>query len=210
MSKSNFPLIQNKSRGIFGVGINDADYVTQPTVNGKHLRCPYYVVWNSMLKRCYSLKYKDVMPTYEHCTVFQPWLRFSEFRRWMVSQDWEGNQLDKDIIKPRNKHYCPEFCTFVPQSINSLITDRKEHNGPLPPGVTFVKRTGRYMPQLSINGKRDYLGYFDTPEEASRVYREAKSKHVREVALQQSDPRVREGLLRHADLIRCASCERGL
>lgn len=57
-----------KSRLLFGVGRNDADYrVVTINANGKREYCPFYSIWRYMLKRCYSEKslaesatYKDV------------------------------------------------------------------------------------------------------------------------------------------------------
>ena len=53
---------------VFGVGINDANYVTQPGTHNKQSKCPYYSIWKDMLKRCYSSKYLLKRPTYKGCT----------------------------------------------------------------------------------------------------------------------------------------------
>ena len=46
-------------------------------------------------------------------------------------------------------------------------------------GVSFFKRTGKYMAQITTNYKKTYLGYFDTPEQASEAYLAAKrSLHI--------------------------------
>ncbi len=41
-------------------------------------------------------------------------------------------------------------------------------------GVCFNKRAGRYVAQIMLNRKHNFLGYFDTPEEARNAYLEAK------------------------------------
>jgi group I intron endonuclease len=38
------------------------------------------------------------------------------------------------------------------------------------PGVSFVKKTGRWDAKIKIKGVEEYLGTFDTPEEASEAY----------------------------------------
>ena len=68
---------------VYGVGINDADYVVQKYetivyVNGKRKRrlvwiCPFYQSWKHMLQRCYSNKFKERNPTYEGCSVSEEW-----------------------------------------------------------------------------------------------------------------------------------------
>ena len=109
-------------RLVYGVGINDADYVVQKWetigyVNGKQKQkliwiCPYYSAWKSMLKRCYSSKYQDKRPTYKGCSVSDEWLTFSVFKVWMEKQDWEGKQLDKDLLFEGNKIYSADTCVL--------------------------------------------------------------------------------------------------
>lgn len=60
-------------RLVYGVGINDAGYVTQKfqrllDANGKKLTkriwtCPYYLKWAQILERCYSEKKHKTSPT---------------------------------------------------------------------------------------------------------------------------------------------------
>lgn len=93
---------------VYGVGNNNADYAVEKKetigyVDGKQKRklvwvCDYYRTWKSMLKRCYSAKYQERCPTYKGCTVSEDWLVFTNFRDWMMAQDWEGKQLDKDLL----------------------------------------------------------------------------------------------------------------
>ena len=44
-------------------------------------------------------------------------------------------------------------------------------------GVHFDKRTNKYQSRININGKSNYLGLFETAEEASRCY-EAKANEI--------------------------------
>ena len=44
-------------------------------------------------------------------------------------------------------------------------------------GYTFDKKTGKYKAQISVNGKKIYLGYYKTEEEASNAYQDAKLVH---------------------------------
>lgn len=43
-------------------------------------------------------------------------------------------------------------------------------------GVTFNKRCGKFISRIMLNNKRKNLGYFNTAEEAHRVYIEEKRK----------------------------------
>lgn len=47
-------------------------------------------------------------------------------------------------------------------------------------GVTWDKSRGKWKSQLSLSGKNTFLGRFDTPEEAFRVYCEANEKYHKE------------------------------
>lgn len=173
---------------IYGVGINDADYVTNPVINGKRRMCHFYRKWLSMLNRCYNEKYLTEKPTYKDCFVCDEWLIFSNFKAWMIKQDWEGKELDKDLLVLGNKVYSPETCLFVSRDLNVLLTDRGASRGVLPIGVSFCKYSGKFRSRFRRYGKIEHLGYYNTPEQAHQTYIEAKEKHVHELALQQEEP----------------------
>jgi hypothetical protein len=105
---------------VHGVGINDADYEIHPTINGKKAMCKYYRSWHSMLERCYSKKVQARQPAYKGCTVCDEWLTFSNFKSWMIKQEWQGKALDKDIRVKGNKVYSPETCMFVTAKENTV------------------------------------------------------------------------------------------
>lgn len=77
--------------------------------------------------------------------------------------------------------------------------------GEYPRGVSFDKEKKKFAARISRGGCRRRLGRFDTPQEAAAVYAKAKSRYVREIALEQADRRVRDGLLKHAALIEKAA-----
>lgn len=188
-------------RLVYGMGFNDADYMVQPRINGKKIVCPFYRKWNSMLERCYSSKYHEIRPTYIGCSVIKKWLLFSNFRKWMINQSWKGKELDKDILFFGNKEYSPEKCIFVSSHVNTLLTDCSSSRGDYPIGVCFDKASGKYKAYLRYNGKQKTLGYFTNPKDAHIKYCKAKYKHILDIAGQQSDPKIKVGLIRHANLL---------
>ena len=190
-----------KTKLIYGVGINDADYAAVQTINGSTVRCPFYRSWMKMLERCYSIRLHNRRPTYTGCTVTSEWLFFNNFRLWMQKQDWQGKSLDKDILIQHNKIYSPSTCIFVTNEINNILINRSNFRGLYPLGVCkyFDKRRHsniRYMAQCSTYGKNKNLGLHDTPEEAHEAYKTFKYKHIAEVASQQSEP-LRTALLNY-------------
>ena len=180
-----FPIIPVTARAksirrpVFGIGINDADYHVYPAINGNQIGCPYYIKWVSILTRCYNKKYQEKQPTYIGCTVISEWLTFSNFRKWMTSQDWEGKQLDKDFIVKGNKIYGPKLCLFIPSSLNLLLVNSAKRRGPYPLGVSFLKKENKFQASISINSKLKSLGWFTTAEEAHDAYVKAKNAEIR-------------------------------
>lgn len=180
---------------LYGVGINDADYMVKPIVNGSRVLCPYYQVWKDMIVRCYSEKYQAKKPTYIGCLVCDDWFLFSNFRLWMIKQDWKGKRLDKDILIQGNKTYSPETCLFVTHEINSLLNTNDRNRGELPIGVTHHKSSGRVQAKISTRLGRVHLGTFDDHKEAHEVYKIAKYAYIAEIANEQTNEKLKMALL---------------
>lgn len=179
---------------VYGVGINDADYMTQY----KDVKCPYYKRWVGMLQRCYSLVFHKKHPTYLNCEVCEEWLMFSSFKAWMQAQNWRGKVLDKDIIAPGNRVYCPDTCVFIPNALNTSLTSSDHIRGKYAQGVCWSKRDKKFIAECSVKGRSVRLGYFNTEKEASTVYRKFKGDLITKTANRQKDVRIKAGLLLHA------------
>jgi len=185
-------------RPLFGVGINDAEYMVVSTENKKISTCPYYKKWCDMLRRCYYKKHQGKSLAYKDCSVCTDWLLFSNFKAWMIKQDWKEKHLDKDILIQGNKIYSPEACLFVTREINNLLSDAGVRKGKYPTGVSFRKGYGNYQARCSssgTSGKSNSLGCFSSPEEASSVYKIFKYKVIAIAAEKQSEP-LKSALLR--------------
>ena len=197
----------DKRRLVYGVGINDADYVvtkleTIRYVNGVRKRkrvwyCPYHRVWTHMFERCYSIKYQEKQPTYKGCSVSEEWKTFSSFRAWMVVQDWEGMQLDKDLLFEGNKVYSEESCVFVSPSVNSFTTDRSSDRGEWLIGVYCDRVAGKFksMCRNPFTKKQEHLGYFTSEVEAHQTWLKRKLELAHELAAEQTDERVAKALI---------------
>lgn len=186
---------------VYGVGINDSFYQVYGVINGSRAVCPIYIAWAGMLKRVFSDRYQELSPSYKGCSVCDEWLLFSNFRLWMVCQDWEGKQLDKDILSPGNRMYSPETCCFVDNKLNSLLCISRSNKGLYPTGVSFHKSRDEFRANITINGKQKHLGAFSNPEDANSAYIKAKAEEIRRQGRVQTDPRIMTGLFRHAYLL---------
>ena len=167
---------------IFGVGINDADYVTSPRVCGKANQCKVYVKWQNMLKRAYYTR--SQLPSYQGVSVCSEWHRFSNFKKWHDANYIPEWQLDKDILTDM-KEYAPDTCLFVPSWLNSFITDRKLWRGEFPIGVDWSKRSNAFRARCSnpISKREVHLGYFKSKAEAYFAWR----THKMDIAYQLKD-----------------------
>ena len=104
------------------IGINDLGW-SDNNRSCTDLQKRIYVLWHSMIERCYSAKRLISHPTYADCSVCDGWLKLSNFARDIASlpgfEYWRDNPmqgicLDKDICnKSGIKEYNPENCSFL-------------------------------------------------------------------------------------------------
>lgn len=180
---------------IYGVGINDSKRNVTHIIGDKRVYCPIYKTWHHMLERCYSEKWLVKYPTYVGCSVCPEWLKFSTFEKWMLSQSWNGRQLDKDFLSSDNKVYSPTTCTFIDQCLNKFLTDRGALRGEYPIGVSAHK-DGGFVARCwnPFKQKREYLGRFEDATVGHLVWKKRKHELACIYADMQPDPRVAEAL----------------
>lgn len=165
-----------------------------------------FKTWNGVLQRCFDPLWKGRHKCYEQTTCSEDFLCASDFIVWGKSQvgynsvDEFGNPfaLDKDILVKGNTVYSPDTCIFVPREINNLVLSNRKVRGSLPIGVTA--KEGRFRARVSINKSEVALGVFDTLGEAFEAYKEAKERHIKEMANKwkdKIDSRVYDALLQY-------------
>ncbi|MDU4051146.1 MAG: hypothetical protein E7H33_09540 [Clostridium perfringens] len=169
---------------VYGVGIVGLE---ETWVNGKHFKS--YKTWHSMLQRCYDEKELRKFPTYKDCSVCDEWLYYPNFKQWYDENyyeiDNEKMALDKDILVKGNKVYSPETCIFVPERINGLFIKKNANRGNLPIGIIWNKRDKKYQANCNVfdiknnKSKNKHLGYFNTSQEAFKVYKKAKEETIK-------------------------------
>ena len=170
------------SPSVYGIGVVGTKYPSR--VNG--VQTKEYMLWKSMLKRCYSDVYKKKRPTYKGCEVSNKFKSYEYFYEWCNKQVGFGNQdwqLDKDLLIKGNKVYSENSCVFIPVEINSLLVKRENMRGKYLIGVCWSKTANAFVSRVSRNkGIQEYLGSFNTELEAFNAYKKAKEAFIKEQA----------------------------
>lgn len=130
----------------------------------KKLNTLYY----NMYDRCYSEKYHERSPQYIGCSICDEWLDdHSSFFDWVrenyYTVDDEQIDLDKDILVKGNKIYSPDTCIFAPHSINTYFENLTRE-------PVFLQKLNKYRMDIFIEGKSINIGYYDTEEEAKKIF----------------------------------------
>lgn len=189
---------------VCGVGINDAEYTVK--INAYYTRkdgtrgqkleweCPYYRVWRHMIGRCYSeLSLKD-KPSYLKTFVREEWLLFSNFKKWMEKQDWEGKQLDKDLLSNGGMEYSEDTCLFLDKDLNKFCRNFSVGET----GASWHKRLKLFQVSVSnpITKEVEYLGSFSERDKAHRAWGRRKHELALLLAEEQTDINIKEALMK--------------
>jgi len=180
---------------IYGVGYcGVGNYKLTYTRGGKKRNTPAYEVWLGKIKTCYGDAKQSHLYKGKGVTVCKEWHNFQVFAEWFYKQVkvyGNGGFVDKDLAFLGNTEYSPFTARYVPPAVNGLFAVKSGNNIN---GVHFCSNKKKYVAQLqrgelTSSGKKrqSYLGAFNSYEEASKVYLDAKVEHVRNVALKYQD-----------------------
>ena len=176
---------------VFGVGIVGNKYSAK--IDGKHTK--EYKTWHGIIQRCFDEKAKEKYSTYKDVVCCDEWLLYENFYEWLHNQEnfdkwYYGDRwcIDKDILIKGNKIYSPDTCCLVSNNVNVLFTKSNSSRGEYPIGVYFHKRVNKFCAQISKINKdlnkiqQDFIGYYDTPEQAFLAYKKAKESYIKQIA----------------------------
>lgn len=159
--------------------------------NGKYksrinnVKTEVYIKWGSMLTRCYSDKFNG-KESYQGCFVCNEWHNFQNFAEWFYENiyelDNERIELDKELKYKNCRLYSPYTCLLVPKRLNSVICDRARDRGKYKIGVTGRPFQGKYYASCNSNGRRIFIGAFNTEIDAFNAYKQFKEAEIKRLA----------------------------
>ena len=181
---------------VFGVGIIGNKYPT--TINRKSTK--HYVLWKSMLERCFGNNNHKPSVSYKSCSVNDNFKYYTYFYEWCNEQIGfnDGFNLDKDLLIKGNKIYSEDSCVFLPQEINLALSTKNSQRGEYLIGVS--KSRNGYGSRCSTYGKSYSLGIYDTEIEAFNAYKQTKENYIKELANKwkgKIDPRAYNALMNY-------------
>lgn len=160
-------------RTVFGIGYlgcNDAEATRDNYIYSK---------WANMLQRCYDKETHKLKPYYSSCRVDIEWHNFSNYREWHKENGMDDRKvdLDKDVLVQGNTVYSSETCTLIPHFTNTIFEERGADTN-----IILNNDTGKYDVSMSVLGKKEEVGTFDTEKEAQQGYIDYKQDYIRNFA----------------------------
>ena len=165
---------------IFGKGINDFE----KPISCKGVKMREYILWKSMLERCYSSHNAIKNNSYCKVSVQEQLLSFSNFHsfvRGLQGFDQDGWQMDKDIIGS-GLSYDVNSIVFVPREINLFFAVDIFMVREKPIGAKLDKKRGKVFSSMKRDGKTIFIGYFETELDAHKAYLRNKANYGKVLA----------------------------
>ena len=136
-------------------------------------------IWKNMNTRCKNHNYEKYHKYGgKGVTVCKEWEDFQKFRFWALLNGYT-NELTLDRINV-NGNYEPSNCRFVTSSLQAF------NKGSYHQGTSKLKGVnkysdGRWQAQIQSKGIKKNLGYYQTEEEARKVYQREYDKINKEL-----------------------------
>lgn len=153
-----------------------------PTKNALGKITKEYTTWNGLMNRVgRKTAYKDVVVSdnFKDYDFFYEWYN-NQIGAHCFDENGRSFELDKDLLGD-GLLYSENTCVIIPKELNNTFKVFNKRNISLPLGVSKEGRKRHYKVALSIGGKHQHIGYFETPEEASNAYMAERFKRLLEL-----------------------------
>ncbi len=125
-----------------------------------------YTIWEAMKQRCFNPNHpKFVDYGQRGITVCKPWLTYSTFKTWALSNGYDDT-LTIDRIN-NDKGYYPSNCRFTTKAIQAANSRSGRTNKTGYFGVS--KDKNKFVVRIRVNTTRVNLGSFNTALEAAEA-----------------------------------------
>jgi hypothetical protein len=129
-----------------------------------------YISWKCLIQRTTSPNSK-AWKYYggRGITVCDRWHSFSAFYEDMGPKPEPKRKYSierKDVNGP----YCKDNCEWADKATQSSNRRKQKGCSSWFRGVSWHKAAGKWLAQITVNGRHKYLGLFDSEEEAAAVY----------------------------------------
>lgn len=132
-------------------------------------RSRIYGIFHQMKKRCYNPKSPDYI-NYggKGVTICSEWLDdFIEFNDWSMKNGY-NKSLTIDRKNPK-KGYSPDNCRWVNLTIQSRNRDKIKNSSSKYIGVSYWKKSKKFISAISRNGKRVFIKSFNNEIDAAKA-----------------------------------------
>lgn len=146
-----------------------------------------YRLWLSMIQRCYGKR--ESCYVNNGIEVCEEWKGYPNFSKWCRKQKgfyrdkWD---LDKDLLIPGNKIYGPEFCCFLPRTINRTLILYSSDLG-LSKGISLTKNGDWRINYYKIDSTHRSGKYFKILEDAIDFYNKNRFNLLRFIYKSEKD-----------------------
>lgn len=143
---------------------------------GKRSNHPLYKTYRDMIRRCGDPDHKDFKYWGgKGIRLCSEWLEsFQCFYDWAIQKYSPGLSIERADTAG---NYCPENCTWIPKSEQSINRGIFSNNTSGYKGVSFMPTRGKFKAYIGVNKKVIYLGLHISACAAARAYNDYVIAH---------------------------------